>query len=53
VHPGVSISVVLANTGFELHVPASVPETPLPAPEELRLLRTEIDRGGMLRKLIP
>ena len=53
VHPGVSISEILANTGFELHVPASVPETPLPAPEELRLLRTEIDRGGMLRKLIP
>ena len=53
VHPGVSVSEVLANTGFELHVPEAVPETPLPTPEELRLLRTEIDRGGMLRKLIP
>jgi glutaconate CoA-transferase subunit B len=52
VHPGVSISEVLANTGFELHVPATVPETPLPTAEELLLLRTEIDRGGMLRKLI-
>lgn len=52
VHPGVSISEVLANTGFELLVPATVPETPLPTAEELLLLRTEVDRGGMLRKLI-
>lgn len=52
VHPGVSISEVLASTGFELHIPASVPETLLPSPAELALLRGEIDRGGMLRKLI-
>ncbi|HXJ01486.1 MAG TPA: CoA-transferase [Micropepsaceae bacterium] len=42
-HPGVSLEDVLANTGFELNVPGTVPTTPLPVPEELRLLREEID----------
>lgn len=53
VHPGVSVNSVCENTGFELIVPREVPETPLPSPQELHLLRTRIDRGGWLRKLVP
>lgn len=50
VHPGISAQNVQDNTGFPLRMPALVPETPLPTPEELRLLREEIDpRGVYLR----
>jgi acyl CoA:acetate/3-ketoacid CoA transferase beta subunit len=43
VHPGISAQQVQEHTGFPLRMPARVPETPLPTPEELRLLREEID----------
>jgi acyl CoA:acetate/3-ketoacid CoA transferase beta subunit len=50
VHPGISAQKVQDHTGFPLRMPARVPETPLPTPEELRLLREEIDpRGVYLR----
>jgi glutaconate CoA-transferase, subunit B len=52
-HPGVSVERVQENTGFELIIPAQVPQTVLPTAEELQLLRTEIDRGGRLQTLIP
>ena len=42
-HPGVRLEEVVENTGFPLHIPKQVPVTPLPTPEELRLLREEID----------
>ncbi len=47
VHPGVSVATVVENTGFELVVPAQVPETRWPTPEELRILREEIDPNGL------
>jgi glutaconate CoA-transferase subunit B len=42
-HPGVSLAQVRAATGFELgsHEPLAVTEPP--TPEELRLLREEVD----------
>ena len=43
VHPGVTVEDVLANTGFPLPVTGEIPATPSPTPEELRLLREEID----------
>jgi len=43
VHPGVSVDDVRAATGFDLVVPAEVPESRLPTPEELRLLREVLD----------
>jgi acyl CoA:acetate/3-ketoacid CoA transferase alpha subunit/acyl CoA:acetate/3-ketoacid CoA transferase beta subunit len=52
VHPGTTVEQVVANTGFDLIVPPSVPETPLPSADELSLLRTEIDSGGLLTKLV-
>lgn len=42
-HPGIPVSVVVANTGFPLRVPEKLPETAPPTAEELRLLREEID----------
>ena len=51
VHPGVSVEDVKSNTGFELIVPDDVPETEPPTREELEILRTRIDRDGILREL--
>lgn len=51
VHEGVAVEQVLANTGFPLIVPEGVSVTPPPTPEELRLLREEIDTTGLLRGL--
>jgi acyl CoA:acetate/3-ketoacid CoA transferase beta subunit len=47
VHPGVSVADVVANTGFELVVPDSVPQTRAPTGEELRLIREVLDPGGL------
>jgi len=43
VHPGVTIEEVQAATGFELLVADDVAETEPPTPEEVRLIREEID----------
>jgi len=37
-HPGVTAEQVQAATGFEIHVPADVPTTPDPTPEQLATL---------------
>jgi hypothetical protein len=42
-HPAIQLDDVVAHTGFALQIPNPVPLTPLPTPEELRLLREEID----------
>ena len=42
-HPGVSVEEVIANTGFDLLIPARVGANEPPSAEELRLLREEID----------
>ena len=47
VHPGVRAADVIAATGFPLAVPAEVPVTRLPAPEELALVRGRLDRAGL------
>jgi glutaconate CoA-transferase subunit B len=46
IHPGVTAQQVVENSGFDLIVPRSVPETQLPTHDELRLLR-EIDPTGI------
>jgi acyl CoA:acetate/3-ketoacid CoA transferase beta subunit len=43
VHPGVTVDEVAANTGFELTVDGDVPQTRMPAPDELRLIREILD----------
>jgi acyl CoA:acetate/3-ketoacid CoA transferase beta subunit len=47
VHPGVSVAEVRRLTGFELAVPADVPETRLPGPAELALIRERLDPAGL------
>jgi len=37
-HPGVSVEQVQQNTGFELCIPAEVPVTPAPTPEQLAII---------------
>ncbi|HID96565.1 MAG TPA: CoA-transferase subunit beta [Candidatus Latescibacteria bacterium] len=46
IHPGVSLEEIKEKTGFELIVPEEVPETEPPTPEELRILREEVDPLG-------
>ena len=46
-HPGVSLDQVRENTGFELLVTEPIEETPAPTPEQLKLLREEIDPDGI------
>ena len=53
VHPGVGVDDVLAATGFELVVPADVPESRLPTPEELRLIREVIDPEDAREREVP
>jgi glutaconate CoA-transferase, subunit B len=47
VHPGVSVEQVQAATGFELLVADDVHDTEPPTPEEVRLIREEIDPDGV------
>jgi acyl CoA:acetate/3-ketoacid CoA transferase beta subunit len=53
VHPGAGVEEVLAATGFELVVPTDVPESRLPTPEELRLIRETIDPEGAREREVP
>lgn len=47
-HPGMTVEIAQACTGFELLVPdGEIPVTPLPSAEELRILREEVDPQKM------
>ena len=48
-HPGVTSEEVELNTGFSLVIPNSVPTTTPPTEEELDVLRTRVDKTGILR----
>ena len=45
-HPGVSLEDVRAATGWEPGLADALQETPAPSPDELRLIREELDPGG-------
>jgi len=45
--PGISVQEVLDNTGFELLVAEHVEENPPPTPQELRILREEVDKDHL------
>jgi acyl CoA:acetate/3-ketoacid CoA transferase beta subunit len=47
VHPGVTVEEIVEATGFELALPPEVPETRMPSPEELELIRTVLDPRGL------
>ncbi|MEA3351763.1 MAG: hypothetical protein U9Q82_14190 [Chloroflexota bacterium] len=48
-HPGVSLERIRNKTKFELAIAADIHETLPPSPEELRLIRQEIDPLGIRR----
>jgi glutaconate CoA-transferase subunit B len=49
VHPGVSLQEVRENTGFTHdYIPEHVPATPLPSPEEVKIIRELVDPRGVL-----
>jgi glutaconate CoA-transferase, subunit B len=50
VHHGISVKQVQDKTGFELLIPANVPETEAPTVEQLQILRDKVDPKSM-RKL--
>jgi glutaconate CoA-transferase subunit B len=49
VHDGVHKQDVIDNTGFEIGDISDVPITPTPTPNELRVLREEVDPKGILK----
>jgi glutaconate CoA-transferase, subunit B len=49
-HPNVSLEDVRANTGWDPKVSPDLGETPAPSVEELRLIREELDPGGVYTK---
>ena len=53
VHPGVTVDEVVAATGFELTLPADVPETRAPTPDELELIREVIDPDNLRDAEVP
>lgn len=48
-HPGVDLAEVRARTGFPFEVAGALPRTEPPSPEELRILRQEVDPLGVRR----
>jgi glutaconate CoA-transferase subunit B len=46
-HRGQTLADIRGNTGFELPALEPLPATPAPTPEELSLLREEIDPDGL------
>ncbi|MGA1542049.1 MAG: CoA-transferase, partial [Ilumatobacteraceae bacterium] len=52
VHPGVSVDDVVANTGFQLHVPSNVPESRGPTDDEMAAI-DRIDPRGFRHRELP
>ena len=46
-HPGVTVEDVVENTGFELVIPADVPQTRRPTDDELHLIREVLDPDNL------
>lgn len=42
VHPGHTVEEIAENTGFDFEAPATVPETPMPSPQTLKLMRETV-----------
>jgi glutaconate CoA-transferase subunit B len=45
-HPGATLDEIRATIGWEPRIASSLATTPAPSPEELRLIREELDPGG-------
>ena len=49
-HPGASVEAVRDTIGWEVAVNPALAQTPAPTDEELRLIREELDPGGVYTK---
>ena len=49
-HPGATLEAVRATIGWDPHVAPDLGTTPEPTPDELRLIRVELDPGGTYTK---
>ena len=49
-HPGATVDAVRDTIGWPIKVAADVAATPPPTAEELRLVREELDPGGVYTK---
>ncbi len=49
-HPGASLDDVRATIGWDVKVADALGSTPPPTAEELRLVRQELDPGGVYTK---
>lgn len=45
--PGITVEQVVENTGFQLIIPEKIEENSPPSPEELRILRNEVDKNRL------
>ncbi|HET7012111.1 MAG TPA: CoA-transferase [Anaerolineales bacterium] len=45
--PGVTVAEIVENTGFDLHLPERIEVNRPPSPDELRILRQEVDPEGL------
>jgi len=48
-NPGISVENVIENTGFELLMADEITANEPPTPEELRILRQQVDPDGLYR----
>jgi glutaconate CoA-transferase subunit B len=46
-HPGITLGQIQENTGWEVKADASLEETTPPTPEEIRIIREELDPQGI------
>jgi hypothetical protein len=53
VHPGVTVEAIVEATGFPLVVPDDVPTTPVPTPDDVRLLDDVLDPTGLRASELP
>jgi glutaconate CoA-transferase subunit B len=49
-HPGVTVQKIKENIGWDVKVAREVTETPPPTPEEIRIIRDELDPQGIFLK---
>jgi glutaconate CoA-transferase subunit B len=49
-HPDATLDAVRETIGWEVSVSSELAETPAPTAEELRLIREELDPGGVYTK---
>jgi glutaconate CoA-transferase, subunit B len=47
IHPGVTLEAIKENTGWDIKVAADLTETPPPSPQEIRIIREELDPQGI------